>query len=85
MESVDPITTTTTRSGRVSKPPSRLQDYVVYQATQKIKEVHPETEYLSPTQYANNNEPVLALAASTDPDTLYLHQAMQEVDRTQFL
>jgi Reverse transcriptase (RNA-dependent DNA polymerase) len=32
-----------------------------------------------------NTDPLMALAASTDPDTMYFHQAMKEPDRLKFI
>jgi Reverse transcriptase (RNA-dependent DNA polymerase)/GAG-pre-integrase domain len=64
-----------TRSGRITGPPSRLQDYVVYEATVDVERVTPMIDTMSP----------LTFAASSDPDTLYFHEAMKAHDREQFI
>jgi hypothetical protein len=65
----------TTRSGRVTGPPSRYQDYVVYGVTPSCEAMHPPIDCLSP----------LVFAASSDPDVLYYHEARQAHDRDQFV
>ncbi len=65
-----------TRSGRTSKPPERL----IYDA---------QACWLSPEDYEEDEswieQQLLAFKASTDPDTMYYHQAMKEPDKEQFL
>jgi hypothetical protein len=65
-----------TRSGRVSKPPQRLIE--VFDATltvydEELSRVWEENPYLT------------AFAASADPDTMYLQEALRQPDRQQFL
>jgi Reverse transcriptase (RNA-dependent DNA polymerase) len=80
--SVEPVTT---RTGRVVRPPARLQDYVVYSTVSNIHTVEPDTEYKHPVYYDHPMEETIAYAASSDPDTLYLHEAMKGTDKAQFL
>jgi hypothetical protein len=65
-----------TRSGRTSKPPNRL----TYDARTCLMTAddHEEEELWI-------EHDLLAYKASTDPDTMYYHQAMRETDRQQFL
>ena len=35
--------------------------------------------------YPTEEHPVLSYAASSDPDTMYLHQALKQPDREQFI
>jgi hypothetical protein len=65
--SVEPVTTT--QSGREVSPPARLNEYVVY--CTNIKEMHPDIEFLQPYEYSETANAVIALAASSDPGTLY--------------
>jgi Reverse transcriptase (RNA-dependent DNA polymerase)/GAG-pre-integrase domain len=53
---------TTTRSGRIIRPPTRYDDYVAYSC-----------------------DIIQAYSASTDPDVMYMHQAMAAPDRDEFL
>jgi histone deacetylase 1/2 len=66
-----------TRSGRVSRPTTRLIE--VLDATLTDGEDHDEfcTEEKHPLLFA--------FAASADPDTMYLHEAMRQPDRLQFI
>jgi hypothetical protein len=67
---------TVTRLGRISRPPRSLtQDMMVYESIQDIMQVDPEIDWMSP----------LAYAASADPDVMYLHEALIQPDKTQFL
>jgi hypothetical protein len=61
----------TTRSGRAIKTPSRFQDYVAYSC-----------ELIMSSE--GDSERVFAYSASTDPDVLYLHQAMAAPDKQEF-
>jgi hypothetical protein len=75
---VAPIQThTVTRSGKLSRPPATLIDFpmVVYEATQDITTAEPDAQWMSP----------IAFAASSDPDVLYIHEAMQQKDKPQFI
>jgi hypothetical protein len=65
-----------TRTGRKSKPPERL----VYDAHSCILGPHEHEE-----QEAWCEQHLLAFKASTDPDTMYYHQAMKQLDREKFL
>jgi hypothetical protein len=62
-----------TRSGRISRLPSALMDFpmVVYEATQNIQKVEPDMQWMSP----------VAFSASSDPDVLYMHEAMKDNDK----
>jgi hypothetical protein len=64
-----------TRSGRTSKPPERL----IYDAKACLlsSEDYEEQEWME--------QQLLFFKASTDPDTMYYHQAMKEPDKEQFL
>jgi hypothetical protein len=65
-----------TRSGRTSKPPDRL----VYDAQACLLNSDDYEE-----QESWMEQQLLAFKASTDPDTMYYHQAMKEPDKEQFL
>ena len=65
-----------TRSGRTSKPPMRLTYDA--QACLLTPDDHEDQESWS-------EQHLLAYKASTDPDTMYYHQAMKEPDKEQFL
>jgi Reverse transcriptase (RNA-dependent DNA polymerase) len=65
----------TTRSGRLTGPPSRFQDYVVYKSLVQIDTITPLTEMMSP----------VAFGATNDPDVLYFHEAMQAPDEDKFV
>lgn len=79
----------TTRSGRVSRPPDRLH-MVAHQATHDESESPEDDDYydvLHQEDYSlqdEMNDPI-AFKASTDPDTMYYHQAMQAADSEAFL
>ena len=77
-----------TRSGRLIRPPARLIEahaaeiaeprlsLVTYEVLQELQDAD---------DLLSQAHPLLAYAASADPDTMYLHQAMQQPDRDQFL
>jgi hypothetical protein len=48
---------------------------IVYESIQDITQIDPEINTMSP----------LAFAASSDPDVMYLHEAMSQPDKAQFL
>jgi Reverse transcriptase (RNA-dependent DNA polymerase) len=74
-ENVTP-TVTITRSGRVSRPPRNLtEDMIVYKALQDISMIDPDIDWMSP----------LAYAALADPDVMYLHEALLQPDKAEFL
>jgi hypothetical protein len=64
-----------TRSGRTSRPPERLQ----YAALSSIMERY---DYEEVEEWCELD--LLAFKASTDPDTMYHHQAMREPDKDKF-
>jgi hypothetical protein len=64
-----------TRSGRKSKPPERLQ-YDVQSCLIHLND-HEDQESWS-------EQDLLAYKASTDPDTMFHHQAMKQPDREKF-
>jgi hypothetical protein len=64
-----------TRSGRKSKPPERLQ-YDVQSCLMTLND-HEDHESWS-------EQHLLAFKASTDPDTMYHHQAMKQPEREKF-
>jgi hypothetical protein len=65
-----------TRSGRISKPHERLQ-YVAFES------VSEEYDYQEEDKWCEMD--LLAYKASSDPDTMYYHQAMKEPVRPKFL
>jgi hypothetical protein len=67
-------TPVTTRSGRLTGPPSHLQNYVVYETISQIATIVPDIDCMSP----------LAFGATSDPDVLYYHEAMAAHDSHQF-
>jgi hypothetical protein len=90
-----------TRSGRVSRPPKRLQDeYVANSAlasavNQSINQVTSadsgqkivafEALHIPTLSEGHGAQPLLALKSIMDPDTLYLHEARKEEDFPEFL
>jgi hypothetical protein len=84
----EPIPTITTRLGQQIRQPQRyLEAYAAEMsnpgplmvAYEVVQDIHDDS-------FAENNmHPLTAYAASADPDTMYLHQAMQQPDREQFL
>ena len=85
--------TTTTRSGRVVRPTARYQQSLAQReqgivaweilVDQDEQEIIPsaEQQYKLQVQLA---EPII-YAASSDPDILYLHEAMKESDQAEFI
>ena len=65
-----------TRSGRISRPPERLQ-YVAFESLLE------EYDYQDEDTWCETD--LIAFKASSDPDTMYHHQAMREPDRNKFL
>ena len=72
---VDNLDIYVTRSGRRSRPPERLI-YYANSCLIRINE-HEDKETWS-------EQELLAYKASTDPDTMYHHQAMKKPDREKF-
>ncbi len=64
-----------TRSGRKSKPPERLQ-YDAHSCLIHLNELENEETW--------SEQLFLAYKASTDPDTMYHHEAMKQRDRDKF-
>jgi Reverse transcriptase (RNA-dependent DNA polymerase) len=48
---------------------------IVYEAIQDINQIDPEIDWMSP----------LAYAASSNPDVMYLHEALMQPDKAQFI
>ena len=70
-----PINVITTRSGRVSRPPVRMQDFVAYEVIQEYSCYESLQQWMDPCAYS----------ASSDPDILYLHEAMLGYDKPEFI
>jgi hypothetical protein len=70
---VNPNVTAITRSGRHIRPPARYRHYVAYSVDQ------------IPSSEGEEHEHLVAYAASSDPDVMYLQEAMAAPDREQFL
>jgi Reverse transcriptase (RNA-dependent DNA polymerase) len=83
---------TTTRSGRASKKAPRLIEAMLAEAMiaetkDNGSEVEGEIfclEAMFPESRNDQADPLLAFKATTDPDTMYLHEAMREPDREEF-
>jgi hypothetical protein len=74
-----------TKSGRVSKPTERMRESIEQQMDGLVSlfvewEVYHDDAYTIQTEMENP----LAFAASTNPDVMYLDQAMNEPDREKF-
>lgn len=63
-----------TRSGRVSHYPKRYEDYVSFSANATVYEGDTDDEIIES-----------AFAASSDPDVLYLHEALKAPDSNEFI
>jgi hypothetical protein len=63
-----------TRSGRISKPPARFDDYVSI-----------ESVFSDELDCCKIDDHPVVYAASTDPDVLLYHEAMMRPDRVQFI
>jgi Reverse transcriptase (RNA-dependent DNA polymerase) len=71
-----PTNPISTRSGRRVQAPARYNDYVAYESwVQNTDDRDSEIQYEHP----------LALATSSDPDVMYLQQALKEPDRVEFI
>jgi hypothetical protein len=82
---VEPTISTTTRAGRVTKPPARFQDYV---SSDLVFSLITEdfTAYEDPIAYASIlNSDMVAFSASLDPDVMHYHQAIKQRDCKQFV
>ena len=92
-----PIHTTTTRSGRVSKPAKKFADTELsvlhaFLATFSSSPISTTDHLLQPSSYHIDNPHPLALFGdyiisyiATDPDNMTLKEALQAPDRSQFL
>jgi hypothetical protein len=74
-----------TRSGRVSKPTERMLESIEQQMNGVVSlfvewEVYHDDSYTIQTEMENP----MAFVASTNPDVMYLDQAMKEPDRAKF-
>jgi Reverse transcriptase (RNA-dependent DNA polymerase) len=65
----------TTRSGRVTKAPRKLDEYVAYETTPFDSSHESPSTFMDPMAYT----------ASSDPDVMYYHEAMQQPDRVEFV
>jgi hypothetical protein len=65
---------TTTRAGRISKPPAHHDEYVSIDSVFTVEIEENETQQ---SQYS--------YAVSSDPDILHCHQALKQPDRKQFI
>jgi hypothetical protein len=65
-----------TRSGRISKPPDRLE-YVAFESVFEKYDCQDEDKWCEAD--------LIAFKASSDSDTMYHHQAMRQPDRKKFL
>jgi hypothetical protein len=78
----------TTRLGRQIRQPQRYVDSftaTVMETSQTIVAYEVICDIHDDAFADNNVHPLIAYAASADPDTMYLHEAMQQLDREQFL
>jgi hypothetical protein len=66
----------TTRSGRVVRTPSKYSDYVALVS---------EVEDTLCVEAATTYDHPLAMAASSDPDVLYMHEALAAPDKREFI
>jgi hypothetical protein len=82
---IEPIAPTTTRSGRVTKPPEQFQDYVSTDLLFSLISVD-FSALEDPIAYASIlNSDMVAFSASSDPDVMHYHQALKQPDRKQFV
>jgi len=84
-----------TRSGRKSQPVQRLIEAMMTEMSAQtaddiegeifcLQALYPTTEEDCMLQ-ENSGDPLQAFKATSDPDTMYLHQAMKQPDREEFL
>ena len=64
-----------TRSGRTVKAPLHHREFVAYQAVNLWEDKDKQ----------DGEHPLVAFKASADPDTMYLHEAMREPDKKEFM
>jgi hypothetical protein len=77
---------TVTRSGRKAKPAPRLIEAMAAEITSATShdvegEIHCYVAMFPDDDKVNWDNPLLAYKATSDPDTLYYHQAMKEQDK----
>jgi Reverse transcriptase (RNA-dependent DNA polymerase)/GAG-pre-integrase domain len=73
---INEVRSQTTRSGREVRTPRHLDDFVVYCAASNSKDcLEASTEHEHP----------MAFAASSDPDIMYLDEALKAPDRAEFI
>ena len=77
----------TTRSGRKVLPVQRLMDAMMVEiATQDIPgEIFSYQAMCPTTAYEDKGDPLYAYKATADPDTMYMHQAMEQPDKAEFV
>ena len=79
------------RSSRVSRPPERLIHTMTTEILKLTQEDIPgelfcyEVMYPEGTACHDTENPLLVYKASTDPDTMYMHEAMREPDHKEFI
>jgi hypothetical protein len=86
------IPVVTTRSGRMSKANPRYIEAMLVQAmVTDVKGMGGDVEgeiffykALFPDSGLDNSDPLMIYKATTDPDTMYMHQAMREPDQDEF-
>jgi hypothetical protein len=78
------VPTATRRSGRIRRP---VQRFIAAFVTVALLTVPHQTMCTPLEEFDEDmhNSPLLAFAASADPDTMYLHQALKEPDKAQWL
>jgi hypothetical protein len=92
MRELDGRGTAITRSGRAIRAPIRfieamMTKLMVKEAQDGHGDIEGEVfclEALFPEAQVDNTDPLLAFKATTDPDTMYMHEAMREPDREEF-
>jgi hypothetical protein len=72
-----------TRSGRVSKAPERL-GMTTYESILEPYDYEEWDEWCEKDLFAFKASEQVSMKASTDPDTMYYHQAMREPDKKMF-
>ncbi|KAI2496437.1 hypothetical protein MHU86_18061 [Fragilaria crotonensis] len=80
---------TVTRSGRKAKPAPRLIKAMAAEITEATShdvegEIHCYVAMFPDDDRVNWDDPLLAYKATSDPDTLYYHQATKEQDKEEF-
>jgi hypothetical protein len=74
------------RSQRASFPPQRLIEALETQVSEDTSNFVAYETRFEPNMSTEieNQDPLLVFAASADPDTMYLHEAMKQPDKAQF-